>query len=146
MHALIQNYINADSHLRLFIDDYGERPDITAKAVYLEGNIPGFLSLMGIICLYINELEDDLLISELSFVTNEIGKQFRIIFSYGEQLVPTSNGIVAELENEITWALTETEASVIATELHGFGYAWNHLHLDPNSNESKYAIYCYLKE
>lgn len=61
----VVDFVRKDSWIRVFIDEYFERPDVAEKAVCFEGNLGGFRSLMEIICFYLNELEDELRIVEL---------------------------------------------------------------------------------
>ncbi len=142
MHQLVNTFVRDNARLRVQVGAYDERPDVAPRAVFVEGNVEGFRSLAEIVSLYTNELEDTLLVSSLPFVTNETAKSFSIRFDYGDQIGKVTDGFVVESEDKLEWILTETEASVVATSLHGIGYATEHLHFDPDSGSSEYAVYC----
>jgi len=124
------------------VDSYDERPDVAPRAICIEGNEEGFRSLAEIMALYLNELEDVLPVSALPLVSSGIAKSFTIRFSYGDQVGQVAQGSVVESADQLEWRLSETEASVVATSLHGIGYAYEHLHFDPTPGTSEYAVYC----
>lgn len=142
MHKLVNKFINPNAGLSVTVDSYEERPDVAAHAIFVEGNVEGFRSLAEVIAVYLNELEDTLVISDLPFVSSDMPKSFGIRFLYGDQIGEITDGFVVESDKDLEWKLTETEASVVATTLHGIGYAYEHLHFDPVLGMSKYAVYC----
>jgi hypothetical protein len=142
MHQLVSKFLRQSARLCVTADSYEERLDVAPRAIFIEGNEEGFRSLAEIIALYLNELEDVLLVSDLSFVTKDMPKSFAMRFSYGDQVGEVTQGSVAEAADQFEWTLTETEAAVVATSLHGIGYAFEHLHFDPAPGASEYAVYC----
>jgi hypothetical protein len=138
------DFVIPDAIARLFIDSYEERPDVASEALFIGGNEAGFQSLAELICYSLNGLEDELCLSDLSFIANETERPVKILFEYAEAALPVTNGRVIKNETGIRWALTETEASVAAISLHGLGYAFNHFHFDP-VDKGLLAAYCFIE-
>jgi len=141
---LISDFVRPDSKARLFVDKYDECPDVAATALFLGGNEPCFKSLAETICYSLNELLDEICVSDLRFVENETGCPVNIRFEYGDQVLPLTDGTVIEAASGIVWTLTESEASVVATSLHGLGYAFEHLHFNP-TNKGMMAAFCFIE-
>jgi hypothetical protein len=138
------DFVRRGAKARLFIDSYKERLDVATEALFIGGNEAGFQSLAELICYSLNELEGELCLSELSFISNETERPVKILFEYAEAALPVTNGRVINYETELHWALTETEASVVATSLHGLGCSFNHLHFDP-VDKGLLAAYCFIE-
>ncbi len=145
MHPLTKEFVRPGARLRLTMGAYDERPEVAPQGIFIEGNAKGFRSLAELISLYLNELENVLPLSTLQFVSSELPKSFTLRFSYGDQDGPLSYGLVVEADNQLEWNLTEAEASVIATSVHGIHYAYEHIHFDPVVGRSEYAVYCELE-
>ena len=143
--------IYENSYIWIELDYYAERPDVREKAIHFMGNKEGFLSLREIFNYCSNEFNyAHLDISILPFVTNKLDKTFLIEFCDDDDQELELNlgscaGITSENNDAIVWKISYTEASQIIMLIHGFIYdAWNHLHFDPESEKSKYAVMFYL--
>ena len=71
----INEFTRAGSKLSLFVDKYVERPDVAEKALFVGGNAAGFRSLTEIICFSLNELMDQIRLSQIPFVENRTNKR-----------------------------------------------------------------------
>lgn len=135
------------AHIEIEIDKYHERPNISDKAIYFIGNIPGFLSIREIINYCANEFIDlKLNVTELPFVKSNMQKALLIEFcDVDEQdkivTVESSSGIVFNNDENIIWKLSWPEVAQIVQSIHGFKYkAWDHLHFDSETKSSDYSI------
>jgi hypothetical protein len=140
----IDRFLKKNAKIEISLGEY-ERSDITPKAVYIIGNVDGFISLMDIIIMGMNELEESMDITNLPFFVNKLGKRFIMeLDAFPEEEI---HGITKENETEIRWILHHYGVCDFVTSLHGFQYgSWNHLHFDPCEKESLYSVCCYLTE
>lgn len=138
----ISPFIRKDARL-LVAKKPNERPDIRPEAIIMLGNVAAYLSLMDVLLMYRNELEDTLEIDKLPFVRNEIGKRF--IIKLDDEAA--NDGVVLDSGNTIEWILNDGDICNVASSLHGFQYeSFNHLHFDPSAKESLFSVCCYLEE
>ena len=148
----ISEYIKPNAKLKISLSDY-DRPDVCNNVINIEGNIEGFLSFMDLLIFHnLNFL--DLILTDFDFIDNHLGKNFIILF-IDDNEVPggicnqngyvMGNGYIRETENSYTWNISETEAMIIANMIHGFQYAWEHLHFDPRPTTSDIAVCFYLE-
>lgn len=139
----VEELIKPGAELNLEVEKYFERPDVREYAICLKGNKEGFMSLMHYLLWAANDLEDDLNISKLPFVSSSLDRDLIVGIEYGEHKGAVGDGLLVAAETEYRWFLTETELAVAASLLHGFWFnCFNHLHFDPTDDRATHAVYC----
>ncbi len=145
LESLISQFAVPGARLRLYEGPYEERPDVAERALHFVGNEAGFRSLSAALVVAINELEERLNLSSLPWVSSELSKPLTLVIAAGPSREPPTCGAVVSEEGGWLWRVTEDDVSFIASQIHGLGYAWNHLHLDPVQRPAQYSVCCYLE-
>jgi len=131
-----------NSQMVISEDDEFTGEDSDPKTIYLIGNVESFQSLMHIMTVSLNMLVDKINISQLPFIQNKLNKQFLINIDYENE--DTSTGPLIDSGDKITWYLNGITAGIVATTIHGLGYAYKTYDFIPDDNESTHVIDCLL--
>lgn len=134
-----------DAKLAISEDKYLERPDVCPDAIYIVGNYSGFIALMHNFLHAANELQDELVLSDLSFISSDLKKPLIATIEYGENVDCVNTGILLDNKLSFEWSLTEATLDRVAGSSHGPGYAYSHLHFDPKNTGASHAIFCTIE-
>lgn len=111
----------------------------TSVAIVIDGNPNGFLSLSNCLIYLTNELQDNIDLSQLPFVSSQVNLGIRL----DESAAGFPVGKVERIgERDYIWTLSEEKSNGVFAAIHSLGHLNLDLHLDTEKAKSDISIYC----
>jgi len=138
--AYPESLIYRDGKITVYYED-SIQVNKTKRAIIIEGNQNGFLSLANLINVYTSYLYTEIVLTDFSFVKSK----FKFEIAEDSSIESTDGHIIMGNSQYVKWKISEINLCVLICSLHSLGYANSELHLDTDSRPDEISVYCVVK-